>query len=170
MSRAFHAELPLLEDIILFQALEAEQLAEIAAHLEQRLLEPGEVLFAQGGTEATLFIVASGILEVSQHTDPTGQQTAGFIGAGDYIGEISLLTGASYAATTTARTHCKLYGLDQIVVRPLFISNSNLYAEFDRSARQGLAILNRAVAVRATDESGGQSLLHRIRAFFDDPR
>jgi CRP-like cAMP-binding protein len=168
--RPFHAVLPLLQDIILFEALEAEPLAELATHLKPRSLEPGEVLFAQGGTEATLFIVVSGILQISQHTELSGQQTAGFIGAGDYIGEVSLLTGTPYAATATARTHCKLYGLDSNVIRPLLAANSDLYAEFDRSARRGLAILNRVVAVRATDDSARQSLLHRIRAFFDNPR
>jgi CRP-like cAMP-binding protein len=117
-----------------------------------------------------LFIVVSGILEVSQHTELSGQRTAGLIGAGDYIGEVSLLTGAPYAATATARTHCKLYELDCQVLKPLLAANSDLYAEFDRSARRGLAILNRVVAVRATDDSARQSLLHRIREFFDYPR
>ncbi len=55
--RPLHAVLPFLRDIILFEALETEQLAKLAAHLKPRSLEPGEVLFAQGGTEATLFIV-----------------------------------------------------------------------------------------------------------------
>jgi small-conductance mechanosensitive channel/CRP-like cAMP-binding protein len=162
--------LPVLQEITLFEALEAEQLAELAARLKPRALEPGELLFAQGGTEATLFIVVSGILEISQHMEPSGQQTAGFIGAGDYIGEVSLLTGAPYAATATARTLCKLYALDCKVIKPLLAANSDLFAEFDRSARRGLAILNRGVAVRATDGSARQSLLHRIRAFFDNPR
>jgi CRP-like cAMP-binding protein len=165
----FHAVLPLLQDMILFEALDAEQLAELAAHLKPRSLEPGEVLFAQGGTEAMLFIVFSGILEISQLTELSGQHTAGLIGAGDYIGEVSLLTGAPYAATATARTHCKLYGLDCKVIKPLLAANAGLYAEFDRSARRGLAILNRVVAVRATDDSARQSLLYRIRAFFDNP-
>jgi small-conductance mechanosensitive channel/CRP-like cAMP-binding protein len=170
MARPFHPVLPLLHDIILFEALEPEQLTELAAHVNPRSLEPGEVLFAQGGTEATLFIVVSGILQISQHTESSGQQTLGFIGAGDYIGEVSLLTGASYAATATARTHCTLYGLDCAVIKRLLAANSDLFAEFDRSARRGLAILNRVVAVRATDDSAGQSLIHRIRAFFDNPR
>jgi CRP-like cAMP-binding protein len=117
-----------------------------------------------------LFIVVSGILQISQHTKSSGRQTLGFIGAGDYIGEVSLLTGASYAATATARTHCKLYGLDCNVIKRLLTANSDLYAEFDQSARRGLAILNRGVAVRATDDGAHQSLLHRIRTFFDNPR
>ena len=162
--------LPLLQDMVLFEALEAQQLAELSAHVSPRSLEPGEVLFAQGGTEATLFIVASGILQISRDTELSGQQTVGFIGAGNYVGEISLLTGSPYAATATARTPCRLYGLDCHVIKRLLAANSDLYAEFDRSARRGLAILNRGVAVRATDDGGGQSLLHRIREFFDNQR
>jgi small-conductance mechanosensitive channel/CRP-like cAMP-binding protein len=167
--RPFPAVLPFLQDITLFEPLRAEQLTELAAHVTQRSLEPGEVLFAQGATEATLFIVVSGILQITQHTDLSGQQTAGFIGAGEYLGEVSLLTGAPYAATATARSHCKVYGLDCHVLRPLLAANSDLYSQFDRSARRGLAILNRVVAVRAIDDSASQSLLHRIRAFFDNP-
>jgi CRP-like cAMP-binding protein len=162
--------LSVLQEITLFEGLQAEQQTDLAGHLTLRSLEPGELLFAQAGTDATLFIVISGILEVSQHTEPSGQRTAGFIGAGDYIGEISLLTGAPYAATATARTHCKVYGLDCHVLKPMLAANSDLYAEFDRAARHGLAILNRAVAVRAADDGAGQALLHRIRAFFADPR
>jgi small-conductance mechanosensitive channel len=161
--------LSLLQDITLFEALKTEQLVELAAHMKPRSLEPGEVLFVQGGTESTLFIVVSGIIEITQGTDLSGQQTTGFIGGGDYIGEVSLLTGASYAATATARTHCKLYGLGCHVLRPLLTANSDLFAEFDRSARHGLAILNRVVAVRAIDDNDRQSLLHRIRAFFGNP-
>jgi small-conductance mechanosensitive channel/CRP-like cAMP-binding protein len=164
-----HAAMPLLQDMILFEALEPEQLAGLAAQLTPRSLEPGEVLFAQGGTEATLFIMVAGILQIDQHPELSGERTASFIGAGEYIGEVSLLTGAPYAVTATARTHCKLYALDCTVIKPLLAANSDLYAEFDRSARRGLAILNRVVAVRATDDGAGQSLLHRIRAFFDDP-
>jgi len=170
VDQPFNPVLAALQDTVLFEALGAEQLAELAAHLSPRSLETGAVLFAQGGTEAMLFIVVSGILQVSQHTESSGERAVGFIGAGDYIGEVSLLTGAPYAATATARTHCKLYGLDCNVIKRLLAANSDLYAEFDRSARRGLAILNRGVAVRATDDSASQSLLHRIRAFFDDPR
>jgi small-conductance mechanosensitive channel/CRP-like cAMP-binding protein len=166
----FPALLPFLQEITLFEALKPEELAELNAHVKPRMLEPGEVLFAQGGTEATLYILVYGILKVSEHTELSGEQVAGYIGAGEYIGEVSLITGAPYAATATARTHCKLYELDCKVIKPMLAANSDLYAKFDRSARHGLAILNRGVAVRAADDSARQSLLHRIRIFFDDPR
>jgi hypothetical protein len=64
----------------------------------------------------------------------------------------------------------QLHGLDRCVIKPLFSSNSDLYTEFDRYASRGLDILNRVVAVRATDDSARQPLLNRIRALFDNPR
>jgi small-conductance mechanosensitive channel/CRP-like cAMP-binding protein len=163
-------QMPLLDDVILFEALEAKELAQLVAHLKPRSLEPGEVLFAQHGTETTLFIIASGVLQISEHTENATPRIVGLIGAGDYIGEMSLLTGAPYAATATARTHCKLYSLESAVLKPLLAANANLFAEFDRAARRGLATLNRAMAVHAIGDNGRQSLLHRIRAFLDDPR
>jgi small-conductance mechanosensitive channel/CRP-like cAMP-binding protein len=162
-------QMPLLEDMVLFEALEAKELAQLAAHLEPRSLEHGEVLFAQGGTDTTLFILASGVLQISEHTEHATQRIVGLLGAGDYVGEISLLTGAPYAATATALTHCKLYALESAVLKPLLAANANLFAEFDRAARRGLATLNRAMAVHATGDMARQSLLHRIRAFLDDP-
>ena len=166
--RPFHPALAILQDTVLFEPLQADQLAELATQLKPRSLEEGEVLFAQGETQAMLFIVVSGILQISQHTESSSQRAVGFIGAGDYIGEVSLLTGAPYAATATAHTHCRLYGLDCNVIKQLLATHAHLYAELDRCARRGLGILNRGVAVHATDDSGDQSLLHRIRAFFDD--
>jgi small-conductance mechanosensitive channel len=163
--RPARAALPLLQDITLFEPLSEQQLDQLRTHLKLSTLEPGEVLFTQGGTDSSLFIVVSGILQVSQQIG-TDQQVLGSIGGGDYIGEVSLLTGAPYAATVIARTHCKLYGLDCNVLKPLLAANTDLHAEFDRSARRGLAILNRSVAARATSDTAGQSLLQRIRAFF----
>lgn len=157
--------LPLLEDIALFESLSAQQLTQLATHLKARTLEPGDVLFAQGGVDSTLFVIVSGIVQVSEKAG-ADEQVLGSIGGGDYIGEISLLTGAPYAATATAKTHCKVYGLDCSVLKPLLVANSDLHAEFDRSARRGLAILKRSVAARATAGIANHSLLQRIRAFF----
>jgi CRP-like cAMP-binding protein len=162
-------QMPLLEDMVLFEALAAKELSQLAAHLKPRSLETGEVLFAQGGTETMLFVIASGVLQISEHAGNATPRIVGLVGAGDYVGEISLLTGAPYAATATARTHCKLYSLESAVLKPLLAANANLFAEFDRASRRGLATLNRAMAVHAIADNARQTLLHRIRAFLDDP-
>jgi len=91
----------------------------------------------------------------------------GNLGAGDYVGEICLLTGSPHPATARARTHCCIHHISRDAIAPLLAVNADLAAAFDKSARRGLDLLNRSVAVRATDHVDSSSqLLQRIRAFF----
>ena len=157
----------ILGDLVLFECVQFEQLEELARHIETRLLEPGDVLFAQGAADSTLYVVASGILEVTRAGAGTAPLSLGYIGAGDYIGEISLLTGAPHAATARARTHCRIYQLPHDAIRGLLADNPELVAAFDRSARRGLDLVERSVASSATDNVAARGqLLQRIRAFF----
>jgi small-conductance mechanosensitive channel/CRP-like cAMP-binding protein len=157
----------LLHDLVLFECLTEEQIETLADKLRARLLEPGEALFAQGATDATLYVVASGILELTRQAGADAAETLGCIGAGEYVGEIGLLTGAPHAATATARTHCRIYQLPRDAIAPLLSTSSELASAFDKSARHGLDILHRQVAVRATENVGARDqLLPRIRNLF----
>jgi len=129
-------------------------------------LEPGDALFSEGESDTFLYIVAYGIVELKRHAGGT-LETLGCIGAGEYVGEIGLLTGAPHAASAVARTHCRIYQLPREAIAPLLSENTDLASAFDKSVRQGLGILNREVAVRATPDIGvkGQ-LLQRIRRVF----
>jgi small-conductance mechanosensitive channel/CRP-like cAMP-binding protein len=160
----------LLQDVILFEGLNDEQVAKLASQMELRLLEPDEVLFAQGTSGGTLFIIAAGIVEISRRTEHASVESIGCVGAGDYLGEISLLTGSPYAATATARTYCRVYALPHDVIAPLLAANAQLFSVFDKLARRGIEALHRKVAVHAADDVAtvGQLVL-RIRRFFLKP-
>jgi small-conductance mechanosensitive channel/CRP-like cAMP-binding protein len=156
----------LLRDAVLFEGLADEQITALARQLLPRRLEPGEVLFTQGEADRSLCLVASGVIEFSRLTAEAAE-TLGSIGAGEYIGEIGLLAGTAHAATAKARTHSLIYRLPHEALAPLFEQNAELVAAFDRSARKGLDILHREVAVRASPAIGGSGLLlTRIRSFF----
>jgi CRP-like cAMP-binding protein len=156
-----------LGDLVLFERLQPIQLEELASRLTTRLLEPGEVLFAEGATDATLYVVASGVLEMARATGPTTSLPLGRIGAGEYIGEIGLLTGSPHAATARARTHCVVYQLRRDAITSLLETNADVAAALERSVRRGLELVSREVAATATGEVGvrGQ-LLQRIHRFF----
>lgn len=156
----------LLSDLVLFENLEPEQIHKIAAQAESRQLEPGERLFAEGADDTSLYVISTGVLELTRQT-PANVETIGCIGAGEYVGEIGLLTGAPHAATATARTHCQIFQLPREAIAPLLSGNAALASTFDRAVRRGLEILNREIATRATPSVGpaGQ-LLMRIRKIF----
>jgi small-conductance mechanosensitive channel/CRP-like cAMP-binding protein len=156
----------LLGDLVLFEYLAPEQIRKLAGQAESRRLEPGEPLFAEGAEDTSLYVIASGVLALTRKT-PSAIETIGCIGAGEYVGEIGLLTGAPHAATATARTHCHIFVLPREALAPLLSGDASLASSFDRSVRRGLEILNREIATRATPSVGpaGQ-LLMRIRRIF----
>jgi small-conductance mechanosensitive channel/CRP-like cAMP-binding protein len=156
----------MLRDISLFECLQPAQLDDLTQHVATRLLEPDELLFSQGAADATLYIVASGILEITATSNGVAV-TLGNLGAGDYVGEICLLTGAAHAATARARTHCYVHHLSREAIEPILAANPALAVAFDKSVRRGLDLLQRSVAVRATESMDASGpLLQRIRSFF----
>jgi small-conductance mechanosensitive channel/CRP-like cAMP-binding protein len=156
----------LLGDMILVESLDREQLDSLAGQLQAKRMEPGEILFAQGGEDAALYVIASGVVEISRQME-TVFELIGCIGAGEYVGEVNLLTGGPHAATAKARTHCQIYRLPREAIEPMLSQNAALAASLDRSVRRGLAILHREVAVRAAPNIGPRGqLLTRIRGMF----
>jgi small-conductance mechanosensitive channel/CRP-like cAMP-binding protein len=161
------AALSVLRELILFESLGSAELQKLAQDVAIRSLEPGDVLFSQGDADGTLYVVASGIVEVTKSLAPGSTITLGRLGAGEYLGEIGLLTGARHAATARACTHCSIYVLSRDAIAPLLESKTELAAAFDQSVRRGLDLLRRRVAVSATESVGTRGeLLQRIREFF----
>jgi small-conductance mechanosensitive channel len=156
----------LLGDIVLFESLDQEKIDSLAKQVQYRAMEPDEILFAQGAEDTALHIVASGVVQISRQVDAV-PDVIGCIGAGEYVGEVNLLTGESHAATATACTHCEIYRLPRAAIEPLLSENAALAASLEQSVRRGLEILHREIAVRATPSVGPQGqLLARIRSMF----
>jgi len=143
------------------------QLEDLASRLTTRLLEPGETLFAQDATDATLYVVASGVLEMTRATGKTTSLTLGRIGAGEYIGEIGLLAESPHESTARARTHCVVYQLRRDAIAGLLETNAEVAAALEKAVRRGLELVSRKVAATAAGDVGirGQ-LVQRIRRFF----
>ena len=157
----------LLHDLVLFESLEEKLVSRLAEQVESIDLDSEEVLFAENSTDATLYIVASGIVQLVRGLGSAAADTIGCIGAGDYVGEIGLLIGSPHAATATALTPCRVYALARGAIAPLLAEHADLALAFDKSVRRGLNILNRDVSVRATDaQNATGSLVARIRGYF----
>ena len=96
----------MLRQTIVFESLTADQIGHLAERIEFCRLEAGEILFTEGEIDASLYIVADGVIEMSRkRPDGTGE-ALGRIGVGDYIGEIGLLTGAPRGGDRTGDQQC----------------------------------------------------------------
>jgi small-conductance mechanosensitive channel len=150
----------------LFRMLSEDQIAGLCERVLRRDLRADERLFSQGDAEGSLFLVVSGVMEVSS-TIADKATVIGRISAGDYIGEIGLLTGAPHAATVTALTECVVLELRKEHIAPLLAEDPRLVHAIEESARRGQALIDRSVAASVGVEAvpPGQ-LLARIREYF----
>ena len=153
-------------DIALFDHLPLKTRDELECQLVRKQMEIGDVLFTQGDCDASLFIIKSGVLEVTRG-DKHNTTVLGRIGPGDYIGEIGMLTGAGHAATVAALTRAVVYQLRKELVAPLITADPDLLHAFEVSAKRGQALIDRSVAASVgTATMPSSQLLDRMRAFF----
>lgn len=91
-------------------------LAEIPAQdivplLVSRSVPAGETIVSQGARGSSLFLIARGVVRVVT-VDPSGfEHNLASLVAGDFFGEMALLTGEPRNATCRAATPCALYEL-----------------------------------------------------------
>jgi CRP/FNR family cyclic AMP-dependent transcriptional regulator len=111
----------MLKNVPLFSGLDSRELNEIAGTMRERRFGAGDTVTQEGSGGAGFFVVESGEAEVSVEGAPRGT-----IGAGDYFGEIALLTGSDRTATIIAKTDMVCYGMTPWDFRPLVESNSEI--------------------------------------------
>ncbi len=98
---------PLL-DLELFSDCTPAEAERIRSLLTMLTAEPGTVLMTEGTYGVEFLIIAGGQARVSIQT-PTGEQVLATLGAGDFVGEMSLLARNRRNATVTAMTKLKFY-------------------------------------------------------------
>lgn len=158
----------LLREAVLFESLDEKQFDALERALRLRRLSAGEVMFDQGDAEAILYLVAGGVIEVTRTIDGS-HEALGRIGAGEYIGEIGLLTGTPRVARTTALTDARVYLLDKKALDPLLAGSEDLAHAFEQSALRGRRLYARNPGAVKSEEVGRGELLARIRHFFHRP-
>jgi len=118
-SAVARASTDVLKKVPLFSGLDDRELQEIAAQMRERRFAAGDTVTQEGAGGAGFFVVEQGQAEVQVEG-----VTRGTIGAGDYFGEIALLTGSDRTATIKATSDMICWGMTPWDFRPLVESNS----------------------------------------------
>jgi CRP-like cAMP-binding protein len=140
--------LRLLRAVPLFGAMAADQLLDLAAAAVPRAYEPGQTIVRRGSAAAAgLYLVAEGNVAVLAEGDRDGalvETTVAQLGAGELIGELSLVDGRPRPATCVAMTR----------TRCLHLGGAAIARTLDRSPELGRALLG--VAVERPRAAGGR--------------
>lgn len=106
----------LLGRIPLFAALDRRQLEQLAALAAERLYQRGELVCREGDEGDAFYVVLHGELEVTTGGGGDGGdagEVRGYLGQGEFFGEMSLLLGGRRSATVRARRRSVLLVLDR---------------------------------------------------------
>jgi small-conductance mechanosensitive channel len=158
----------LLSELTLFEHLKPNELDELSMQLQEKILASGDRLFVEGTKTAVLYIIAGGVVKITRKGPDQSAEPLGNVGAGDYLGEISLLTGDPYAVTATALTRCRVYALPHQAIGKLLGSNPEMTSSFEASVKRGQEMLHRGAAANLNMSvlDVRADLLRRIHQFF----
>src|SRR5260370_15709535 len=101
----------LLRRVDPFTRLSEPDLRRVARVVKSRRLHPNQVLFRQGERADALYVVSSGRLRVSASDRPGHERILAFLGPGELVGEMGLLSAEPRSATAVASTDADLLQL-----------------------------------------------------------
>jgi CRP-like cAMP-binding protein len=125
-------DLDALRRVELFSSLKDKQLKRVAETMTERAFSAGEDVTREGEVSVGFYVIEAGRARVTMHGDPVGE-----LGPGDYFGEISLIAETPRAATVTAETDLRCYGMTSWDFRTLVEGNGEIaWAILSSTARK----------------------------------
>lgn len=172
LEAAEHAQaVALFSRLDLFSELDPQTVEALAASTEAQAFDDGEVLVEEGDSGDSLFVIAAGKVAISKAQSGGGSVELATLEAGEFFGEMSLLTGEPRSATVAARGVCRVLKLTKSAIAPLVQDDPKVAEALSRAlaARraEAEATLERERGrVQPKPQADQISLLHRIRSFF----
>jgi voltage-gated potassium channel len=127
----------LVAEVPFFHNIGASTIADVARLLRPRDYPAGAVIVRRGEHGDCMYFVASGEVEVRLAAEPI------YLGAGQFFGEIALLTGGARNATVVATQQCKLLSLDIVDFRELIGRQPDLARIIHEEAERRLVAADR---------------------------
>jgi CRP-like cAMP-binding protein len=114
----------------LFESQPEEVLKAILAQGELQEFGPGAVVFKQGDQGDRLYIVKTGVLEIlSAPADGSEGVPLAYLGPGEILGELALLTGSPRSASVRSPEHAVVFTLE----KPVFLDLMQTLPAFARN-------------------------------------
>ena len=167
----FARRMKALGDVDLFRGISDEDRLALAESLHRAPFAQGETMTREGAKAHHLYIIVRG--EVSVRVGGIGEDNqVARLSAGNFFGEMALLTGEKRRATCIAMTDVECYRLDASAFRTLLAKNPELAATCSASLverQTGLEAVRGRVDEAADAKRRAENqrdLTSKIRAFF----
>lgn len=153
------AAIPLFAEV-----LDADQIDRLAAKCREVVFPPGAVLMTEGDFGTSMFALVEGEVSVTLTDKRGGAHGVADLSAGEFVGEMSLLTGARRSATVVARTEVVAIEITKVALEEILARAPDLIDRFGLVLAGRQAGLDRAAADVA--HANKDDLVSQIRRFF----
>ena len=150
--------------------LNSEELALLADGTRSEFFAAGEKIIRQGELGDSFYLIASGEVDVCVGAD---EQRVASLSAGDYFGEMSLMTGEARSATVAAMADTRCYVIGKQTFSGVLQRNEALVEQIAaklEARRQGLLSHRKSAGANAPERPGSDdqegNIVGRIRRFF----
>jgi CRP-like cAMP-binding protein len=130
-----------LQRIEFLSTLDDGQRSALAQRLAPQLFARGEIIFRQGEPGNTFHIIKSGQVEATVQNSDGHTIHGRVMKAGDYFGEVSLLTGEPRSATIRATEDTEVLTMGKEDMRRMLEANSQLAEHVSRTLTQRQQII-----------------------------
>ena len=128
-----------------------DDLRELVATAEITPFKKGEKLIEEGGTDDSLFLIRSGSVTISRKI--AGREIVlSYVPAGNYVGEMSVVTQAQRSASVTAAVATETIKLNAAPFRALMENNASIRSAVEAKMQ---ARLQANVRSQASESAGG---------------
>jgi CPA1 family monovalent cation:H+ antiporter len=100
----------LIQRMPCFQDIALKDLANIAVRMHSQVVPARQVIIRQGEQGDDMYVIAHGVVRVSREAQGMSRDLATLM-AGEFFGEVALLSQEPHMATVTTVTPCRLYRL-----------------------------------------------------------
>ncbi len=130
--RDFTVTWSLLAEVPFFQRLKAPRIADLVRIVRPRFARAGEVIMRRGDEGDSMFVIASGTVEVDLGSEREPVQ----LRAGEFFGELALLERVTRTATVRALDECRLLELEATDLSALMKQHPELDEAVRRIAKE----------------------------------
>ena len=148
-----------LQNVTLFQDLDAEALATLASLLTPIKFTIGAIIFRELDDSDALYIVEKGSVVVSKHVQGEVDIVLTRFRRGDFFGEMGLFDAAPRSATATVEVDSLLWRLDRKVFQDIFSRHPEVAAKV--CYRLVTVFIER---IRATNEQAREAIRWGLEA------
>lgn len=159
-------ELSMLHQIPLFASLSPEHLEQVRASMTSLELPRGSYIFHQGERGDALHVVVTGMVEAVIDEGLPSEHVVSTFSAGDFLGEVALLTRQPRTASIRARTDARLLTLSETQFEALLEQHPHLSLLINRVLSHRLRTTNEhisrqgprtslVVSIDETDDANG---------------